>query len=129
MKEVILEGLAKHIEEATIQTWFFEEGDMVHEGDDLLELSTEEGTVTIPASATGLLAEVYYDEGETVAKGETLCTIDDDEAAAKDEDDEEDDEDEEAADGEEDEEDEDEEDLDADEEEDEEAEEEDEEKE
>src|SRR3989338_624265 len=90
MKDVNLEGLSKHIEEATIQTWFFEEGDMVTEGDDLVELSTEEGTAVIPASATGILAEVYYDEGETVAKGETLCTIDDD-ASKEDEDDEDDD--------------------------------------
>ncbi len=48
MKEVSLEGLAKHLEGGTIQTWFYEEGDMVNEGDDLLELVTEEGTVTIP---------------------------------------------------------------------------------
>ena len=104
MKDVNLEGLSKQIEEATIQTWFFEEGDMVTEGDDLVELSTEEGTAVIPASATGILAEVYYDEGETVAKGETLCTIDDDasaEDADEDEDDDEDEEEEDDADDEE----------------------------
>ena len=98
MKDVNLEGLSKQIEEATIQTWFFEEGDMVTEGDDLVELSTEEGTAVIPASATGILAEVYYDEGETVAKGETLCTIDDDaseEDADEEEDEDDDDEDDE----------------------------------
>lgn len=94
MKDVNLEGLSKHIEEATIQTWFFEEGDMVTEGDDLVELSTEEGTAVIPASATGILAEVYYDEGETVAKGETLCTIDDDASDAEEDEEDEDDDDE-----------------------------------
>ena len=79
MVDVALEGLATHEEEATIQTWYFEEGDAVNEGDDLVELTSEEGTVTIQASASGVLAEVYYDEGETVAKGEILCTIDDQE--------------------------------------------------
>ena len=87
MKEVNLEGLAKHIEEGTIQTWFFEEGDMVSEGEDLVELSTEEGTVVIPSPASGVLAEVYYDEGESVAKGEILCTIDNDDPEEEDEDD------------------------------------------
>ena len=87
MKEVILEGLAKHIEEATIQTWFFEEGDLVNQSDDLVELSTEEGTVILPSPGTGILAEVYYDEGEAVAKGETLCTIDDDESEEENKDD------------------------------------------
>lgn len=82
MKEVALEGLSEKVEEATIQAWYFEEGDAVNEGDDLVELSTEEGTVTIQSPASGVLAEVYYDEGEIVAKGEVLCAIDDEEPAA-----------------------------------------------
>jgi pyruvate/2-oxoglutarate dehydrogenase complex dihydrolipoamide acyltransferase (E2) component len=96
MVEVVLEGLSPNAEEGTIQTWFFEEGDAINEGDDLVELATEEGTVTIQAPKTGVLAEVYYDEGEVVAKGETLCTIDegeedDDEDEEEEDDDEEDD--------------------------------------
>lgn len=79
MKEVLLEGLSSQVEEATIQAWFLEEGDMVTEGEDLVELSTEEGTVTIQAPCSGVLAEVYYDEGEIVSKGEVLCMVDDEE--------------------------------------------------
>ena len=97
MKEVTLEGLGPNIDEGTLQTWFFEEGDAINEGDDLVELTTEEGTMTITAPISGILAEVYYDEGEIVAKGEVLCTIDDDES---DEDDEEEDEDEDEDEGE-----------------------------
>jgi len=78
MKEVELVGLSSQVDEATIQAWFLEEGDVVTEGEDLVELSTEEGTITIQAPCTGVLAEVYYDEGEIVAKGEVLCMIDDD---------------------------------------------------
>lgn len=83
MIEVVLQGVPPHIEEGTIQNWFFEEGDAVNEGDDLVEISIEEGTFTIQAAAAGILAEVYYDEGEIVAKGEVLCTIDNDEAEAE----------------------------------------------
>ena len=79
MVEIVLDGLAAHIEEATVQAWFIEEGDAVSEGEDLVELSTEDGTVTIQSSASGILAEVYFDEGESVGKGETLCSIDDEE--------------------------------------------------
>lgn len=82
MVEVVLEGLGPEVAEATVQSWFFEEGDSVEEGDDLLELATEEGPVTLQAPKAGVLAEVYYDEGETVAKGEILCTIDDEEESA-----------------------------------------------
>ena len=88
MVEVALEGVPQHLEEGTVQTWFFEEGDAVSEGDDLVELIIEEGTVMIQAPATGILAEVYYDEGEIVAKGEVLCTIDDEESSAEDKEDE-----------------------------------------
>ena len=84
MYEVVLEGLGPHVAEGTIQTWFFEEGDAVNEGDDLVEITTEEGTVTLPAGSTGILSEVYYDEGEVVAKGEILCTIDDEESGDED---------------------------------------------
>jgi pyruvate/2-oxoglutarate dehydrogenase complex dihydrolipoamide acyltransferase (E2) component len=90
MKEILLEGLSKSVEEATIQTWFVEEGDPVTEGDNLVELSSEEGTVTITAPVSGILAEVYYDEGESVSKGEILCTVDDEESDDDDEDEEDD---------------------------------------
>lgn len=89
MVEVVLEGLAPNIDEATIQNWFFEEGDPVSEGDDLIEVSTSEGVVVIQAPGSGILSEVYYDEGESVPKGEVLCAIDDDEGASSKEDEEE----------------------------------------
>ena len=86
MHEVVLEGLGAQVSEGTIQTWFFEEGDPVNEGDDLVEITTEEGMITLQAGATGILAEVYYDEGEVVAKGEVMCTIDDEESDDEEED-------------------------------------------
>lgn len=94
MVEVTLEGLPKNIEEATIQTWFIEEGDAVNEGDKLAELSTEDGPVTIVAPVSGILAEVCYDEGEAVTRGEILCVVDDDESDEEDEEEDGDDEDE-----------------------------------
>ena len=94
MTEVTLNALGPNVEEGTLQTWFFEEGDVINEGDDLAELTTEAGIITIQAPASGILAEVYYDEGEPVAKGEVLCTIDDDEDEDEEEEDEDSDDDE-----------------------------------
>ena len=85
MKEVALEGVSSRVEEATVQVWFSEEGDVIQEGDDLVELSTEDGTLLIPAPASGVLVEVYYDEGEVVAKGEVLCVIDDEDDSEEEE--------------------------------------------
>ena len=75
MIEVTLKNLPEGIGEATIQAWYFEEGDAVEKGDEIAELSTEEGLITITAPSAGILAEVYYDEGEVVERGEILCLI------------------------------------------------------
>ena len=83
MAEVKLEGLAETVDEATLQSWFIEEGDRVSEGDNLVKLSTEQGIVTIQSPVSGILAEAYYDEGELVAKGDVLCVIDEEELPKK----------------------------------------------
>lgn len=75
MVEVILESLPEGMGQAVIQAWYFEEGDAVTKGDEIAELATEERNVTVIAPASGILAEVYYDEGETVEAGEILCLI------------------------------------------------------
>ena len=79
MFEVLAKGLAKHVDEATVKTWFVEEGDPVAEGDDLVELATEDSVVTVSAPVAGILAEVCFDEDETVQRDEVLCVIDDEE--------------------------------------------------
>jgi pyruvate/2-oxoglutarate dehydrogenase complex dihydrolipoamide acyltransferase (E2) component len=95
MREVLAKGLAKHIEDAVIKRWYFEEGDAVTKGDDLLELvAGDESVVIITVPATGILAEVFFDKGETVQRDESLCLIDDEETRLQ-----EDDEDEGAEDG------------------------------
>ena len=86
MVDIVLSGMSKNCEEGTVQAWFFEEGDMIAQGDELLEVMSEDGMITIVATVAGVLAEVYYDEGDTVEKGEVLCSIDVD-AVGEDEDD------------------------------------------
>jgi len=73
--EVFLEPLAEGMEEATINYWYYEEGDMVEEGSDLVEVISELGSFKIPAPCSGILGEVYFPEGETVSTGEVLCEI------------------------------------------------------
>lgn len=79
MFEVLAKGLGKNVDEATVKTWFFQEGDSVTEGEDLAELAIEDLVVTISVPVTGVLAEVCFDEGNTVQRDEVLCIIDDEE--------------------------------------------------
>ena len=90
MFEVLAKGLGKNVDEATVKTWFFEEGDDVAEGDDLVELATEDAVVTISAPTAGVLAEVCIDEDETVQRDEVLCIIDDEEGDLDDDEDDDD---------------------------------------
>lgn len=79
MVEVVLENLPEGVTQATVQAWYLEEGDAVSKGDEIVELVVEDGKVTVTAPASGILAEVYYDEGEIVERGEVLCLIEDEE--------------------------------------------------
>ncbi len=89
MVEVTLENLPKGATQATVQAWYFEEGDAITKGDEIAELALEESTVMVTAPETGILAEVYYDEGELVETGEVLCLIETEDSSDDDDDDEE----------------------------------------
>jgi len=92
MIDVLAKGFAVHADEAVVKTWFFEEGDTVTAGDDLVELATEDANLTITAPASGILAEVFFDEDETVQRDEVICVIDDEEHDLEDDEDDADDE-------------------------------------
>lgn len=75
MVEVILPELGEGIEKAVISFWFFHEGDKVKEKEDLVELATDKATFNLPSPATGVLSQVFFQEGETVNVGEVLASI------------------------------------------------------
>ena len=75
MTEVILDQLTDDMEEATVRHWYREEGDTVEEGDDLVDVVSEEGTFKIAAPRAGVLGQVYFSEGEPVSVGDVLCEI------------------------------------------------------
>ena len=78
MVEVELPSFADGMQEATINFWYYEEGDHVEEGNDLLEVTSEEGTFKIQAPCAGILGEVHFPEGETISVGEVVCEIEED---------------------------------------------------
>ena len=62
-------------EEARVSFWFHEVGEKVTEGEDLVEMLTDKASFTVPAPATGRLAETLAGEGETVKVGKRMGTI------------------------------------------------------
>ena len=61
---------------ATISEWHFDEGDLVLEGELLLEVTTESDTHEIPCPGTGILIARMVEEEDVVHVGEVLCIID-----------------------------------------------------
>lgn len=77
MKNVLLSGLPVGADDAQVQTWFHEEGDAVREGDEIVEFLVGDASHIVVAPFSGILSEVYYDEGEIVERDEVICAIDD----------------------------------------------------
>ena len=75
MTEVVMPDFGDEMEEATINNWFFEEGDSVEIGDNIVEVITEKGTFHVTAPAAGVLDEVFFEEGDDVEVGEVIATI------------------------------------------------------
>ncbi len=75
MVKVILPELGEGIDKATLTYWYFQEGDHVKEGEDLVEMSTDKAVFNLPSPVTGVLREIFRREGDTVGVGEALAVV------------------------------------------------------
>lgn len=75
MAMVYLPQLGEGIEKATISYWYFQEGQEVKEGEDLVEAATDKATFNVPSPVTGIVTEILVQEGESVNVGEPLASI------------------------------------------------------
>ncbi len=75
MVKVYLPELGEGIEKATISYWYFQDGQEVKEGEDLVELATDKATFNVVSPATGILSEILALEGESANVGDVLATI------------------------------------------------------
>jgi pyruvate/2-oxoglutarate dehydrogenase complex dihydrolipoamide acyltransferase (E2) component len=62
-----------------LSVWFADLGDMVYEGDRLVEVLAEGATFDVPAPATGRLAEKRALPDDAISPGQVLGTVDVDE--------------------------------------------------
>ena len=73
--EIQVPSLGESITEATVAKWFFKKGNKVKKDDILLELETDKVSQEIYAADSGTLLEVFFQEGDDVNIGDTLCSI------------------------------------------------------
>jgi len=61
--------------EGTVSKWLKHEGDLIQEGESLVEITTEKINTEMESPASGLLAKILIQEGETVEVGTLLSII------------------------------------------------------
>ena len=81
---VIMPQMGESIFEGTITRWLKNVGDRVERDEPLFEISTDKVDSEIPASASGILREILFQEGETVEINTVVAIIDDEGGAVED---------------------------------------------
>ena len=81
--EIRVPALGESVTEATVGKWFKKPGESVQADEAICELETEKVTVEVPAPASGVLSDIKVKEGETVAVGTVLGSIEEGAAPAK----------------------------------------------
>lgn len=73
--EVQMPQFAESVVEGTIGKWLKQPGDHIEEYEPICEVISEKVTAELPSTVSGKLHEIYTAEGETVAIGTVICTI------------------------------------------------------
>jgi 2-oxoisovalerate dehydrogenase E2 component (dihydrolipoyl transacylase) len=75
IENILMPQLGESVTEGTIEKWLVKPGDTVNKYDSLAEVNTDKVTAEVPSSFTGVIKELIAQEGETLAVGARVCTI------------------------------------------------------
>ncbi|MFJ8066673.1 dihydrolipoamide acetyltransferase family protein [Psychrobacillus sp. NPDC096426] len=75
LEQIKMPQLGESVTEGTIEKWLVKPGDQVNKYDALAEVNTDKVTAEVPSSFTGVIKELIANEGDTLAVGEVVCTI------------------------------------------------------
>lgn len=75
VEQIKMPQLGESVTEGTISKWLVSVGDKVNKYDPLAEVMTDKVNAEVPSSFTGVIKELIAGEGDTLAVGEIICTI------------------------------------------------------
>lgn len=75
MTDAKLPPLGEGIEKASVSYWHKSVGDIVKEGEDLVEMVTDKATFNVPSPVSGTIKEIIAGDGDEVRVGQTLARI------------------------------------------------------
>src|SRR6266446_5178544 len=73
--EVVTPATGESVSEGTILEWHAKVGDVIKAADTIVEISTDKVDVELPAPASGTVAELLAQEGDTVTVGQVIARI------------------------------------------------------
>src|SRR5438270_10139558 len=82
MIDVVMPQMGESIVEGTLTKWTKKVGEKIERDEPLFEISTDKVDTEIPAPASGTLAEILVQEGETVGINTVVAKIDESGGAA-----------------------------------------------
>lgn len=75
IEQIKMPQLGESVTEGTISKWLVSVGDKVNKYDPLAEVMTDKVNAEVPSSFTGVIKELIAGDGDTLAVGEVICTI------------------------------------------------------
>ena len=72
---ILLPKLGESVTEATIIKWLKQPGDKIEKDETIAEVATDKVDTDLPSEYEGVLKEIFIGEGETVAVGKSIATI------------------------------------------------------
>lgn len=75
MTKITLPELGEGITKAVVSYWYFQAGQAVKKGEDLVEFTTDKATFNLPSPVSGKLTEILTPEGQSVNVGEVVGNI------------------------------------------------------
>ncbi|AZU63252.1 dihydrolipoamide acetyltransferase family protein [Neobacillus mesonae] len=75
VEQIKMPQLGESVTEGTISKWLVNVGDKVNKYDPLAEVMTDKVNAEVPSSFAGVIKELIAAEGDTLAVGEIICTI------------------------------------------------------
>ncbi|WP_251551300.1 dihydrolipoamide acetyltransferase family protein [Neobacillus muris] len=75
VEHIKMPQLGESVTEGTISKWLVAPGDRVNKYDPLAEVMTDKVNAEVPSSFSGVIKQLLAEEGDTLAVGDMICTI------------------------------------------------------
>jgi 2-oxoglutarate dehydrogenase E2 component (dihydrolipoamide succinyltransferase) len=74
--EILVPQLPESVSDATLITWHKQVGDFVVKNESLVDLETDKVVLEVPAPESGVLSQIFKEDGSIVMGGEVLALLD-----------------------------------------------------